>query len=109
LGLAAHFHFLHVVSIDYCFCDLIHALGYQKRLYRMLGDSLSNFYLNWLLMMNLSSNNIRLHNSISFLFIEASLKIVSMFAFSLCGMDLPLNLLPECQLLDCQEQQGRKQ
>jgi hypothetical protein len=91
LGLAAHFHFLHVVSIDYCFCDLIHALGYQKRLYRMLGDSLSNFYLNWLLMMNLSSN------------------IVSMFAFSLCGMDLPLNLLPECQLLDCQEQQGRKQ
>jgi hypothetical protein len=32
----------------------------------MLADSLSNFYSNWLLMMNLSSNNIRLHNSISF-------------------------------------------
>jgi hypothetical protein len=63
---AAHFHFLHVVSIDYCFCDHIHALGYQKYLYCMLGDSLSNFYSNWLLMMNLSSNNIRLHNSISF-------------------------------------------
>jgi hypothetical protein len=109
LGLAAHIHFLHVVFIDYCFCDLIHALGYQKHLYRMLGDSLSNFYLNWLLMMNLSSNNIRLHNSISFLFIEASLKIASFVCLQLVWHGSRLNLLPECQLLDCQEQQGRKQ
>jgi hypothetical protein len=52
--MAAHFHFLHIVSIDYCFSDLIPDLG----------DSLSNFYLNWLLMMNLSSNSIRLYNCV---------------------------------------------
>ena len=52
LGMAAHFHFLHVVSNEYCSGDLIHALE----------DSVSNFYSNW----NLSSNNIRLHNCISF-------------------------------------------
>jgi len=52
--MAAHFHFLHVVSIDYCFSDLIHDPG----------DSLSNFYLNWLLMMNISSNSIRLYNCV---------------------------------------------
>jgi len=93
LGLVTHFHFLHVVSIDYCFYDLIHALAHQKHLYRLLGDSLCIFCSYWLLMMNLSSINVRLQNCISFLFIEASLNIVSLFACSLCGIDLPLNLL----------------
>jgi hypothetical protein len=39
--------FLYVVSINYCFYDLIRALGHQKHLYRFLGDSLSNLYSNW--------------------------------------------------------------